>query len=103
MVIAVLLCYPLTFSGFTVPAYLFCISFMISFRKRYCSLPTAFFLSSVCQSTDVHAFFRKTASFKTVYNLLSNGDIQAPRCQHNYKGIETISTLSAEAVSDTKT
>ena len=36
-----------------VPAYLFCIPFMISIRKHYCSLPTAFFLSSVCQSTDV--------------------------------------------------
>ena len=56
MVIAVLLCYPLTFSGFTIPANLFCIPFMISFRKHCCSLPTAFFLSSVCQSTDVETF-----------------------------------------------
>ena len=53
MAIAVLLCYPLTFSRSAVRAFLFCMPFMASVRKYYCLLPTAFFLSSACQSTDV--------------------------------------------------
>ena len=75
MVIAVLLCYPLTFSGFTVPAYLFCIPFMISIRKHYCSLPTAFFLSSVCQSTDVETV---RCFLNACIICFASGDIQAP-------------------------
>ena len=56
LTVTVLLCYPLTFSGSAVPAFLFCMPFMASIRKYYCLLPTAFFLSSVCQSTDRKLF-----------------------------------------------
>ena len=29
-----------------------------------------------------------------VYNLFSKGDIQAPRCQHNYKGIADLEPVT---------
>ena len=68
MVIAVLLCYPLTFSGFTVPANLFSLLFIVAqgvsvtiaqgttFTRfsSFCQLPACIFLSSVLgRLTDV--------------------------------------------------
>ena len=90
MAIAVLLCYPLTFSGFTVPAYLFCIPFMISIRKHYCSLPTAFFLSSVCQSTDVETI---RCFLNACIICCASGDIQAPAMEERYRVSPSLNTL----------
>ena len=73
-----------------VPAYLFCISFMISFRKHYCSLPTAFFLSSVCQSTDVETI---RCFLNACIICFASGDIQAPAMEERYRVSPSLNTL----------
>ena len=73
-----------------IPAYLFCIPFMISIRKHYCSLPTAFFLSSVCQSTDVETV---RCFLNACIICFASGDIQAPAMEERYRVSPSLNTL----------
>ena len=77
-------------SEWFIPAYLFCIPFMISFRKHCCSLPTAFFLSSVCQSTDVETV---RCFLNACIICCASGDIQAPAMEERYRVSPSLNTL----------